>query len=89
MKAAPMIAALAASLLFGACGSSPQVRYFGLETIETGYTRDPAGSPVLGVGPLRVPDYIKRSQIVMRGEGAELRGERFILFLFFSENFNS
>jgi uncharacterized lipoprotein YmbA len=72
MKLATLITATAACLLLNACGSSPQVRYFGLETIAVEYQRDPDGAPVVGIGPLRIPDYLKRSQMVTRGQGAEL-----------------
>ena len=60
------------ALLLGACGSSPAVRYFGLETIGIQHQQDAADAPVLAVGPLRVPDYLKRTQMVRRGQGAEV-----------------
>lgn len=59
-------------LLFGGCGSSPAVRYFALETIGIEHQRDAADAPVLAVGPLRVPDYLRRSQMVRRGPGSEI-----------------
>ncbi len=60
------------TLLLVACGSSPPVRYFGLETIEITHQRDVDDAPVLVVGPLRVPDYLKRTQMVRLGQGAEV-----------------
>ncbi len=59
-------------LLLGACGSSPAVRYYSLQPVETGYQLDPAGSPVLTVRPLRMPQYLDRSQMVSRGSDAEM-----------------
>ena len=72
MNRATLIALTIAVMLLVGCGSSPQVRYFGLETVESDYQRDPEGSPVLGIGSIRIPDYLKRSQMVTRGQGAEL-----------------
>jgi uncharacterized lipoprotein YmbA len=61
---------LSASLLVS-CGSSPAVRYFGLETVGVNYQQDGDDAPIMAVGPLRVPDYLKRTQMVRRGQGAE------------------
>jgi uncharacterized lipoprotein YmbA len=54
------------------CGSSPPVRFFTLEPAATGYAPDRVGATVLGLGPLRIADYLKRPQFVTRGEDAEL-----------------
>ena len=48
------------------CGSSPPVHYYGLEPMNITYEPDDPGSPLLGLGPLRTPEYLSRSQIVMR-----------------------
>lgn len=72
MKPVMMIIAIVSCLSLGACGSSPKVRYYGLESIDVEYQRDPEGSPMVGIGPLRIPAYLKRSQMVTRGQGAEL-----------------
>lgn len=55
-----------------ACGSSPPVRYFSLVPIDAAYERDPHDAPIVVIGPLRYPDYLKRSQMVTRGSGAEM-----------------
>lgn len=55
-----------------ACGSSPPVRYFSLVPIEAEYQQDPQDSPIVVIGPMRYPDYLKRSQMVTRGAGAEM-----------------
>jgi uncharacterized lipoprotein YmbA len=53
--------------LLGGCGSSPPVNYYDLEALETGYAAGHEPSLRIGVGPLRTPDYLNRSQIVTRG----------------------
>lgn len=58
-------------LLLSGCTlrSSPEVKYFGLLTIEQlGDTRRIAAHPEmnLGIGPLTIPDSLQRSQIVTR-----------------------
>lgn len=64
-----------ASLLLGACGSSPPVRYFSLSPSQPHQDQDTA--IVLGLGPLRVPEYLNRSQLVTRGNGSELEVHEF------------
>ena len=66
-----------ASLLLAACGSSPQVRFFSLSPMDGGYKQDPDDAVVLGLGPLRMPEYLNRSQIVTRGAGTELQVDEF------------
>jgi len=65
------------SLLLVACGSSPPVRYFSLSTIDTAYQQDGDDAVVLGLGPLRTPEYLNRSQIVTRDAGAEMQVDEF------------
>jgi len=48
------------------------VRYFTLDPGNLQYRQDAAGSPVLSLGPIRLPDYLDRSQIVTRGAGLEI-----------------
>lgn len=50
------------------CGTSPPVRYYGLEPLPTD-TFTVKESVVVGIGPLRVPEYMTRPQIVTRGRG--------------------
>jgi uncharacterized lipoprotein YmbA len=59
-------------LIIAGCGSSPPVHYFTLDTIELDYTQDQEGSPVMAVGPFRMPEYLNRSQMVRRGTGSEM-----------------
>ena len=65
------------SLLIAACGSSPPVRYFALSPMDTVQRQDPDDSVTLGVGPLRLPEYLNRSQMVTRGAGSELEIDEF------------
>jgi hypothetical protein len=65
------------SLLLGACGSSPPVRYFSLSTAVTEAGQDGDDATVLGLGPLRMAEYLERTQIVTRGAGAELNVDEF------------
>jgi uncharacterized lipoprotein YmbA len=60
----------AVALLLGACGSSPPVRYYSLEQIDVVAKPDAADSKIVGLGPFRVPNYLRRAQIVTRGSGA-------------------
>lgn len=74
-----MAALLAASLV--GCGSSPPVNYYDLEALETGYAADGEPSLRIGVGPLRVPDYLDRSQIVTRGADSRVIVDDFNLWV--------
>jgi len=65
------------SLLVGACGSSPPVRYFALSPMDSVQRQDPDDAVTLGVGPIRLPEYLNRSQIVTRGGGSELEVDDF------------
>lgn len=72
-----VLAALLAMALMAACGSSPPVRYYTLHPLEVSYEPDPEGAPVLDLGPLRLPEYISRTQIVTQGPGAEMLVDEF------------
>lgn len=59
--------------LLAACGTSAPVRYYSLEAVTTEYERVATeGMPIVGAGPLTMPEYLGRSQIVTRGPGAEM-----------------
>jgi len=64
-------------LLFAGCGTSPPVRYFGLSPVQTNQAPGSAESLTLGLGPLRMPEYLNRSQLVTRGSGSELEIDEF------------
>ncbi len=59
------------------CGSSPPVNYYALETIDNRLAADAEGSPILGLGPFRMPEYLNRSQMVTRGSGTEIVVDEF------------
>ena len=66
-----------ASLLMTACGSSPPVRYFSLSSSVAAVGQDPEDAVAMGLGPIRMPEYLNRSQIVTRGSGAEIIVDEF------------
>ncbi len=66
------VPALLIALAAGGCGSSPPVQYYDLEALETGYVDDGDTFLRIGVGPLRTPDYLSRSQIVTRGTDSKV-----------------
>lgn len=57
-------------VLLAACGSSPPVHYYSLQSLELDYLEDVDDSAVMYLGPLRLPEYVARTQLVTRGEGA-------------------
>ena len=59
-------------LLLAACGSSPPARFYSLQPLDLAYKADANDAVVMYLGPLRLPEYIARTQIVTRGEGAEM-----------------
>ena len=67
-----LIATISLMILIGACGSSPPVHYYSLQALETDYSRDVEGSPGVGIGPLRLPDYLARTRIVTRRGESEV-----------------
>jgi uncharacterized lipoprotein YmbA len=66
------LSACLAVLLVTACASSPPVRYFALETPADPGRHDEDQERVVVVGPIVLPDYLRRSQLVSRGRGAAL-----------------
>ncbi len=67
-----LIGAMVMTLLTG-CASSPPVRYYQLQVTETVAADATAQPVILGLGPLNIPGYLDRPQIVTRGTGARLR----------------
>jgi hypothetical protein len=64
-------------LMLSACSSSSPVRYFSLSPIDAEFRQDPEDAQMLGLGPLHMPDYLNRSQIVTRGANAEMLVDEF------------
>ncbi len=72
-----IVIAVLVSLALAACSSSPPVRYFSLSPIDSDFQPDPDEAIMLGFGPLRMPDYLDRSQIVTRGANSEMQVDEF------------
>lgn len=72
-----------AGLLLTACvgGQSKPPNFYTLipeASVEEGSTASEIGArPVLALGPVRLPDYLQRPQIVTRGEGARIERAEF------------
>ena len=64
MKGALLVCATAASLALGCLGTSPTPRFYALQPIEVEAAG--AGDLAIAVGPLHVPRYLQRPQIVSR-----------------------
>jgi uncharacterized lipoprotein YmbA len=60
------------SLAIGGCGASPPVRYFSLEPVYEVVETDGEEQPIVGLGQLRTPNFLFRSQLVTRDRGGEL-----------------
>lgn len=63
--------------MLSACSSSSPVRYFSLNPIDAEFRQDPDDAVMLGLGPIRMPEYLNRSQIVTRGTNAEMQVDEF------------
>lgn len=72
----PRILLSAALLALCACASSPEVTYYRLEPLPPAAGSN-HGGPVLGVGPLQFPEYLRRPQMVTRDGSARMRVDDF------------
>jgi uncharacterized lipoprotein YmbA len=59
-------------LMLAGCGSSPPVRYFSLEPVYEVVENSGEEQPIVGLGQLRTPNFLFRSQLVTRDRGGEL-----------------
>ena len=75
MRAA--LSTMISMMLLSACGTSPPVQYFRLDTIHTDYQRDAMAATVVAMGPIRIPEYLKRPQMVVQQQGAEVKVDEF------------
>lgn len=66
------VSCIALLMLVTSCGQSTPVRYYKLDSPNIVYESDIEESLVLGLGPLRIPDYLERNRIVVRGENSEM-----------------
>ncbi len=69
--------ALTTILFLGACGTSPPASYYTLSAPDIPYQQDKDGSITLGIGPIRVPEYLERGQIVTRRANESLKIDDF------------
>jgi len=76
-SARSVLLSVCALFMFSACSSSSPVRYFSLNPIDAEFRPDPDDAVMLGLGPIRMPDYLNRSQIVTRGADAEMQVDEF------------
>ena len=79
LMVAGRLALLGALLSIGlsGCGSSPAARFYTLTpTVET-VAPDAGEQIMVGLGPMRIPEYLNRSQMVVRGPGAKLEVDEF------------
>jgi uncharacterized lipoprotein YmbA len=59
-------------LMLAGCSSSPPVRYFSLEPVYEVVESASEEQPIIGLGQLRTPNFLFRSQLVTRDRGGEL-----------------
>lgn len=64
-------------LLLSACGSSPPTDFYALQPLPASSVQTQPGASVLGVGPLEMPAYLNRPQLVTQGPGSELEVDEF------------
>ena len=55
------------------CGSSAPVRYFSLEPAGPPATTAGEDAAIVGIGPLRFPEYLAKPQIMSRSAGGEIK----------------
>jgi uncharacterized lipoprotein YmbA len=60
------------SLTLAGCSTSPPVRYFSLEPVYDMVNSVDDQQPIVGLGQLRTPNFLFRSQLVTRERGGEL-----------------
>ncbi|HKJ16041.1 MAG TPA: PqiC family protein [Xanthomonadales bacterium] len=60
------------AILVASCGTSPPVHYYNLEAPVVTGTADGPDATMVGMGPFRIPEYLKKSRIVTRGAGTEI-----------------
>jgi uncharacterized protein len=70
---------LCLSLLAG-CSSSPPSRFYVLSPVPEGKAISGDSCPVVGIGPISLPDYTKRLQVVTRSTQDEVSGSQFELW---------
>jgi uncharacterized lipoprotein YmbA len=77
-----VVSAVMVPLFLSACGTSRQARFYTLNSVQslpaTGKQTSVAEGPVrVGVGPIEIPDYLDRPQVVMRASENEITVSEF------------
>ena len=65
------------ALVTTSCGSSPRVDYYTLQPIAGRVEVAPVNARVLGLGPLEVPAYLDRPQLVTQTAGGKVNVDEF------------
>jgi len=65
-------AALLALLVFSGCGTTEPSRFFLIHSVSEGSSDPSTADLVIGIGPLDLPDYLDRPQIVVRASRNEI-----------------
>ena len=69
--------ALVLLAVLSGCGSSPPVDYYTLQPIKNIERNDPDNASLLGIGPIRIPGYIDRPQLVTQRAGRGVKVDEF------------
>lgn len=77
MHCTRMMVVLVAVPWLVACTASPPVRYYQLEPVDLQSVSGADDATVLVIGPLSFPEYLQRSRMVRRGDGAEVLVDEF------------
>ena len=64
-------------LSVASCGSSPPVDYYRLQPLSGSATAASGDAKILGIGPLQVPGYLDRPQLVTQAAGSKVIVDEF------------
>ena len=76
IRYALLVSCSVAALLTASCASSPPVRFYGLDPVSA-VGDDKPSDVIMGVGPISIPEYLRRPQIVTRTAGNQLEVAEF------------
>jgi uncharacterized lipoprotein YmbA len=68
------------TLAVAGCGTSSPARYYSLVPTTSGVAGSLAAGVAVSIGPIRIADYLRRSQIVTRGDGVRTNLAEFDLW---------
>jgi uncharacterized lipoprotein YmbA len=77
IRARALLAVAWAVVWLIACGSSPTPRFYAINAIAAEGDPDSSGGLGIAVGPVSIPRYLQRPQIVTRKGGSRLRYDEF------------